>query len=179
MNKFEKRAIIVSGFPGIGKSYATNAINTDGLFKAIDSDFSYFSWLYDKEGNKISEFTMMGEVKYTRDPNFPQNYVNYIKANIKKNHIIFVSSHLSVRELMKKEGIDFYVAVPEATKEMRDIMMKRFRERGNDEKFIEDQFNNYFNRISEMMESVPKEQLIIIKPDEYLIDHIGLKMVIF
>lgn len=175
----DREAIIISAFPGLGKTYATEKINKDGLFTAIDSDSSLFSWLYDSEGNKKKEFARMGEVKYIRDPTFPHNYVNHIKANIKKNHIIFVSSHLSVRELMKKDGIDFYVAVPEPTEHMRSEMIDRFTRRGNDTEFIRDQYDNYFDRVSEMMNSVPKDRLIVIESGKYLIDHIGIKLVVF
>ena len=167
-----KKAIVISAYPGLGKTYATDYINRETDFEAIDSDSSYFSWLYDANGEKQFEILRMGQTKNLRDPNFPQNYINYIKANIAKKDVIFVSSHLSVRQLMEKEGIDFYVAVPEPTDLMRDEIRLRFINRGNTPEFIDDQFENYFSRVNEMINSTKEGKLITLHSGEFLIDHI-------
>ena len=86
------KTIVVSGFPGVGKSYYVNyGEGSDYMPQgfAIDSDSSTF----DKS-------------------NFPKNYIEHIKENIGKVKIIFVSSHKEVRDALVKNNIDFTLAYP-------------------------------------------------------------------
>lgn len=99
---------LVSAFPGTGKSYFFN--NT--YLKVLDSDSSKF----DKS-------------------NFPDNYIEHIKNNIGSYDIILISSHKEVRDALVKNKIDFTLVFPH--KELKDEYIKRYRDRGNDEKFIE------------------------------------------
>ena len=73
MNK--KQTIIISGFPGIGKSHLY-----DRGWDALDSDSSHFSWVKDSEGKNTKE----------RHPDFPNNYMEHIKNNLGKYYYIFV-----------------------------------------------------------------------------------------
>ena len=45
------KTIILSAFPGTGKTYLFNNQEKLGL-SVLDSDSSEFSWCYDEEGNK-------------------------------------------------------------------------------------------------------------------------------
>ena len=88
MDKIE--TIVVSGFPGVGKSYYVNYGESNDYMPqgfALDSDSSKF----DKK-------------------EFPQNYIDHIKNNIGKVKIIFVSSHKEVREELVKNNIRFVLA---------------------------------------------------------------------
>ena len=60
-------AIVVSAFPGMGKTYAFKALS--GKIKVLDSDSSNF----DKN-------------------DFPKNYIQHIKEEIPNNDIIFIST---------------------------------------------------------------------------------------
>jgi hypothetical protein len=112
------RTKIVSAFPGVGKTtYHKNNPET-----TLDSDSSGFSWVVDEHGNK------------TRNPSFPQNYINHIKENIGKYKYIFVSSHKEVRDALLDNCIFFYLAYPVNSR--KEEFIQRYKDRGNDENFI-------------------------------------------
>nr|WP_288247507.1 hypothetical protein [uncultured Romboutsia sp.] len=111
---------VISGFPGVGKSYLFN--NTD--LKVLDSDSSNFSWIKDSEGRNTKE----------RNPDFPQNYIDHIKKNIGKVDIILTSSHDVVRKALKESCIDYILVHPNIR--AKEEYIERYTQRGNDESFI-------------------------------------------
>lgn len=122
-------ALVISAYPACGKSYYYKKHSLyavmNGDEKVLDSDSSQFSWIYDEAGNKTD----------IRNPDFPNNYIDYIKKHLDKEDIIFVSSHESVREALHKNGISFVIAVPDI--EMKAEWLWRMKKRGNDEAFIQ------------------------------------------
>ena len=139
-------AKIISAFPACGKTTyykkwsqyslenvwrirnnGEQAYNNLGLpcgQKILDSDSSEFSWVKDEYGNNTS----------VRNPKFPQNYIDHIKEKMLTEDIIFVSSHEVVRDALKQNDIPYHIFYPK--KEQKERWVCRFRERGNDEKFI-------------------------------------------
>ncbi len=112
------RTKIVSAFPGVGKTtYHKKHPET-----TLDSDSSNFSWIVDEYGNK------------TRNPHFPQNYINHIKENIGKYKYIFVSSHKEVRDALLDNCLYFYLVYPENNR--KEEFIQRYKNRGNDDNFI-------------------------------------------
>ena len=107
---------VISGFPGVGKSYLFN--NTD--LKVLDSDSSNFSWIKDSEGRNTKE----------RNPDFPQNYIDHIKKNIGKVDIILTSSHDVVRKALKESCIDYILVHPNIR--AKEEYIERYTQRGND-----------------------------------------------
>ena len=73
------KTIIISAFPGMGKSYTANHLSQ---YKMFDLESSNYSWI-EIDNKKI------------RNPVFPQNYIKTIKNLIFQNlyQIIFISSH--------------------------------------------------------------------------------------
>lgn len=69
---FEKQTLVISAFPGCGKSHFFRE-NKDK--EVLDSDSSKFDKTH-----------------------FPQNYIEHIKSNLGKVDIIMVSSHKEVRD---------------------------------------------------------------------------------
>jgi hypothetical protein len=120
-NKTKMRTKIISAFPGTGKSYY-HKLHPD---TTLDSDSSNFSWVKDENGNNTKE----------RNPNFPQNYIEHIKANIGKYEYIFVSSHKEVRDALLDNCLFFYVVYPD--KEHKEEYIQRYKDRGNNESFIQ------------------------------------------
>jgi len=57
------RTIIISAFPGMGKSYAVEHLPQ---YKVMDLDSSSFSWLNTSEGK-------------VRNPLFAQNYIDHLR----------------------------------------------------------------------------------------------------
>lgn len=107
-------SIIISAFPGIGKSklYEENKINYS------DSDSSKF--------NK---------------KNFPSNYIEHIKNIRKKKQLIFISSHIDVRNALVKEGIKFIYVIP--TIDRKAEFLNNYKERGNTQEFINNVDTNW------------------------------------
>jgi hypothetical protein len=112
------RTRIISAFPGTGKSfYHKNHAET-----TLDSDSSFFSWVE----------TVQGKV---RNPQWPENYIKYIKENIGKYEFIFVSTHKEVREALLDSCIFFYLIYPDEGR--KDLYLDRFKRRGSSHEFIE------------------------------------------
>lgn len=128
-----KRTVVVSAFPCCGKTYAFE--NYQDKYSMLDSDSSQFSWCYEynaTESDRIEKY---------RNPEFPKNYIEHIKENIGKVDIIFVSSHLQVREALEEAGIRYCTVYPQET--MLNEWVGRMYRRGNDKDFIQFQINHW------------------------------------
>lgn len=128
-----KRTVVVSAFPCCGKTYAFE--NYQDKYSMLDSDSSEFSWSYQK-GEDKNNWTVR-----KRNSEFPNNYIKHIKENIGKVDIIFVSSHLQVREAMEEAGIHYCTVYPK--KEMLNEWVGRMYRRGNDYEFIKFQIEHW------------------------------------
>lgn len=144
-----KNTKIISGFPGVGKSFATN--NTGGELIILDSDSSNFSWIAPGE----------------RHPLFPQNYMQHIEDNLGKADYIFVSSHDNVRKALADRGIEYTLVYPAAG--LKEEYIERYRERGNPPafiNFIDGKWDEFIANIEQ--ETFPK--LVELTSGEYLAD---------
>jgi hypothetical protein len=130
MNKptSHKKAVIISGFAGIGKTTAYKKL----AGKATDSDSSNFSWALNSNGEQIKD----EQGKPIRNPNFPANYINHIKqAQSSGNYdYIFVSSHDIVRQALIDNGLQFNLVYPDI--ERQDEFVQRYKDRGSPAGFI-------------------------------------------
>ena len=131
---------IISAFPGTGKSF----YHKNHPDNTLDSDSSQFSWLYDKDGNKLYD----DDNKPIRNPWFPSNYIEHIKSNIGKYKYIFVSSHKEVREALENNCLVFYLIYPDFND--IDIYIERYKEKGSPEGFINLVKNNWEEWIEEL-----------------------------
>jgi hypothetical protein len=104
----------------------------------LDSDSSEFSWVKDENGNNTK----------VRNTEFPMNYIQHIKENIGKVDVIFVSSHEVVRKALYDNGIKVIIVYP--NKDLKEEWIRRFRERGNDEGFVNFISNNWNNFIDDI-----------------------------
>ena len=115
-----KKSTIISGFPGIGKTYFANS-RTD----VCDSDSS----------------------RFPKD-NFPENYIQHIKECIGKYRYILVSSHKEVREALVANGIEFTLVYP--SKYLKKEYLQRYKDRGSSDAFIKLLDENWDNWIDEL-----------------------------
>jgi len=101
---------VYSAFPGVGKT--TYFKSTDR--NVLDSDSSKF----DKK-------------------NFPANYIEHIERNIEDPKVdkILVSSHKDVRDALVKKGIPFVLVYPDRS--LKDEYIQRYKNRGNNDAFVE------------------------------------------
>ena len=116
-----KRTVVVSAFPGVGKSWV--CINQEEFdITCLDSDSSCFHWSVNTARIKV------------KNPDFPSNYINHIKENIGKYDIIFTSSHDFVREAMGRENIPYVLVYPDES--LKNEYIGRYYLRGSDSHFL-------------------------------------------
>lgn len=145
-----KKAKIVSGFPGVGKS--TLFTNPNGLI-VLDSDSSSYSWS-DQE-------------KKIRNPDFPANYISHIEENMDSADIILVSTHAPVRDGLVRKGIDFILVYPGL--DMRDEYIERYVSRGSAAEFVNLLHTNYNGWVEELMAQEGCRH-VVLRPGQHLSD---------
>ncbi|KKN82740.1 hypothetical protein LCGC14_0305640 [marine sediment metagenome] len=141
---------IISGFPGIGKSYYKQDANS---LRVADSDSGSFSW--EKPG--------------IRHPDFPQNYMEHIKVLIPITDLIFVSSHKVVRDALVSNELYFTLVIPDIS--LKEEYIKRYIDRDNDSKFINFIESNWNSFINEMLTQKGCE-IAQLKSGEYLSNYL-------
>jgi hypothetical protein len=146
------KTLVISAYPCCGKSYAFK--NYQESFSILDSDSSDFSWIYTENGEKV------------RNPEFPQNYISHIKENLGKVDVIFVSSHLAVRQAMTEEGIHYYTVYPE--RGFLKEWIRRMESRGSSEEFICFQATHWYEFMSAIENEPHGAGLYTLGQDDYL-----------
>lgn len=133
-------AKIISGFPGVGKSYLFNT----GL-KCTDSDSSKFP----KNG-------------------FPENYIEHIKGLLDKDlDYIFVSSHDVVRKALQEENLEYTLVYPNIS--LKESYIERYKKRGSPEAFVNMMENNWDSFISSCSQDPTKYHSVLME-GQYLSD---------
>lgn len=150
-----KDTLVISAFPCCGKSYMYK--NYQYKYSILDSDSSDFKWLSKEE--KIA------------NPDFPNNYIKHIQDNIGKIDIIFVSSHLEVRELMTKAKIEFCTVYPD--EKLLNEWVGRMYRRGNDKSFIDFQIDHWDQFMKDIYTEPYGFWLVKLGSNEYISNHIG------
>lgn len=114
---------VYSAFPGVGKTTYFNTTSKN----VLDSDSSKF----DKK-------------------KFPENYIEHIVRNIQDPNVdkILVSSHKDVRDALVARGINFVLVYPDAS--LKDEYIQRYKNRGNNDAFVELLNNNWDSWMREM-----------------------------
>ena len=132
-----KTTLVISAFPGTGKTHAFE--NLENL-NILDSDSSKYSWITDDDGKNTTE----------RNPNFPQNYIDHIKGNIGIADVIMVSSHKEIRSALVENKIYFSLVYPQM--ELKQEYLERFDTRGDSVDFIELINKNWDNFVTDCAE---------------------------
>lgn len=92
-------------------------------------------------------------------------YAKVAKHMSNNGYTVLLSCHKELREFLFRNGIEYTLVFPK--KELKDLYLNNYKERGNDEKFIE-LFNNKWE---EFFEVLPHEKDVKII-DGYLMDNI-------
>ena len=159
---------IFSVFPACGKTWLYNH-QEDFDLKILDSDSSEFSWkiepIKDDQGN------LLRGLQKVRNPDFPNNYIKYIKENIGKYDYIFVSSHASVREALDKEGIDFTIVYPTSSCKAEWVGRCFIREIQNEDGCsAKVMYDNWEQWIMECVKTGINHKEIVLRSGDYLCD---------
>jgi hypothetical protein len=140
----------------VGKSCAAN-----NRINILDAESSAFSWIWNPENLENGR---------ERNPEFPHNYISFIKENMDKYDVILTSTHKAVRDCMRYEGIPFMCVVPELN--CKNEYMIRYLQRGSSIEFIEDLYENWARYIEDIVsEGCP---LIWLEKGKYLKDALGV-----
>lgn len=144
-----KQTKVISGFPGVGKSFLFS--NQDADVTIHDSDSSKFSWI--REG--------------VRNPDFPKNYIQHIQDHVGKVDLLFVSSHEVVRKALEENNIPYTLVYPAI--ELKSEYLNRYKARGSSLSFINFIDANWERFITDIeQETFP--QLIQLNKGEFLAD---------
>lgn len=127
-----KMAVVVCGFPGVGK---TSLFFAENELTILDSDSTNFSW--------------SDETKTQRNPEWPQNYIAHIQDAKDSSDLVLVSSHDVVRTALAEAGIPFILVYPSL--DMKAEYIQRYIQRGSNESFIALLEANYEKWITELM----------------------------
>lgn len=145
-----RAAVIVCGFPGVGK---TSLFTAETELKILDSDSTNFSW--------------SDETKTQRNPEWPQNYIAHIQENRDASDILLVSSHDVVRTALVEAGIPFILVYPSL--DMKDEYIQRYIQRGSNESFVALLKAHYEKWIAELMEQRGCTH-VVLQSGQYLSD---------
>jgi hypothetical protein len=144
--------MVICGFPGIGKTFTVQNWNYSNV-KIYDSDSSNFSWIDKNDHSK------------GRNPDFPANYIEYIKSIDNEDSVVLTSSHKEVREALKKCGINYYVVYPNLKSFGKDFYLDRIRARKNginSDSFVSLIAENCENWIKDIEETTNKKNIIAL-----------------
>ncbi|MDT0160378.1 hypothetical protein [Bacillus sp. AG4(2022)] len=142
-----KDTLVISGFPGVGKSHL---YQTNEKLAVLDSDSSRFSW-----------------INLVRNPQFPDNYMRHIKNNLGFVDNILISSHDVVRKALKENNLNYVLVYPSI--DLKEEYIERYKSRGSSKDFIEHIENNWEKYILEIeKETFPK--LLRLESGQYLKD---------
>lgn len=129
--------VVMAGFPGVGKTYFTKAIENRDESKLTSTNISTLNVL-DLDSSDFSK---------SRD--FPTNYINEIKKNLGKYDIIFVSTHKNFLDSLSFEDIIVSVVYPR--KEIKEYYIDRYKFRKSSNtfiKFMDDNWDNFIDDLS-------------------------------
>lgn len=162
---------IYSVFPACGKTWLYEHQKDYGL-KILDSDSSYFAWIWEcPENDERGMYSPNARKTEKRNPSFSQNYIDHIKCKIEsgKYDYIFVSSHASVREALDKEGIEFTIVYPEYSCKNEWVGRCFDREKNGESGCgAEVMYNNWEQWITECFETGIDHKEIVLHPREHL-----------
>lgn len=157
----ENSVLIIPAFPAMGKTYFTEH-NSSYTKQILDSDSSLFSWNYSYKGEGR-----------TRNPEFPNNYLNYIAYMYKSlkeypameieglsqvSGIIFTSTHSDVLKGLNMYGLPFTSVIPDS----KSILMERLNARNDPmNKMIDKNYDKFTNDVKTNSDNVIISNLTI------------------
>ncbi len=128
------RALVISGFPGVGKT------TLERYDRIVDLESSGFHWIW-VPPDPFKEEPSPPELRL--NPRWPKNYIDKIDELSKENYqkIILVSAHPEVRLMLHERKIQFIIVCPE--KDCENEYMIRYLRRGSDINFLQIMFNRF------------------------------------
>lgn len=149
-----KKAIIISGFSCLGKTYLGKKYDN-----VLDLEASDYKWIYyDKELAKDVE-KRKGITNRIVNPDYPENYLSALLENINNYSIILITPEKRIREELMQRCIPYLVAYPTNP----EFLVDRAIERRNNLHFAQGLKKSY-------IQWYPEEKVLWVKENEYLED---------
>ncbi len=122
--------IVISVFAGLGKTYVGDKYSN--VCDLVSSPYRYDYSGIDKKDYEKKKY----DSSRIPNPLWPNNYLNAIIDARKKYDIVLVPSNLDVRELLLSNNIDFWFVLPSSDLDYREILLNRYKKRGNNNDLI-------------------------------------------
>ncbi len=153
---------VISVFAGLGKTTVGNKYKNvcDLQSSPYRCDYSNIN-KEDYEKMKYNKFR-------TKNPSWPNNYLEAIKDSIVKYDLVLVPSSLDVRELLIKNNIKFLFVLPQQDSKTRNMLLERYKARGNSQDLIDDVMYNFDNWSRKQRDY--DYPIAIVDSDKYLED---------
>lgn len=154
-----KKSKIIASFACLGKTYFANkypdqAIDMESLTFRYESDIA-------NEGIK-------SDINLKHNKLFPQNYIDNIVNNIGKYDYIFVVLSIPALKMLDDLDVQYSILYPDTS--MLDVIIKRSKDRGNNDAMINLLHNNLVNNSEiSLLKSILKcDNYIYMKGDDYI-----------
>jgi hypothetical protein len=141
----KKKAIIISGFAGIGKSGLKDNVPYYDNVKIYDLSSSYFR----------------------KEEGWEKIYCDIVESMSDNYDFIFISTHdIVIREMLDR-GNNFFIVYPR--RNCKEEYRQRFIDRGNSKEYIDKFMKNWDNFI-DMLDNVNYDKKITLRTGQYLSD---------
>ena len=169
-----KQKILVLAYPGSGKTYLS-----ENFENVSDLEFQHYRWDYGEHKNLPLEKLKGRKDLRTNNPDWPNNFFKLLDEELNKNNIVLVPMATSLferLEYLNSQNVRIIFAIP--TRECFKDIIQAYKNRGNDEKFIESRKSD-FEKFYDLVNKTKYEK-IYIKKGEYLYEALqnkGIKFV--
>lgn len=153
--------MIISGFPGIGKTKLESKYES-----VIDLDGIYIFDLTHKQRNM--NFEKLKGIDKPFNKNWPFCYIEDIKGKVLEYNIVLICQEKQLLLELDKQNIDYIIVYPQ--KDCIDEYMQRYKKRGNSEEYINKKRKLFYSQIDYLRQNTKKHW--ILEKGEYLEDRL-------
>ena len=158
--------MIISAFAASGKT----KLKKENNLSVIDLESSDYQWKF--LDNNLSVEERKGTENKIKNKNFIEDYVSAIIEANKEYEFVLIASQPEVLDELSNRNIDYKMVSP--IKEMKNTFIKRYKNRGNNQSFIDLMDKNFDIFIDSMInrnKMYPNIELIFLSEEKpYLTD---------
>lgn len=162
-----KGTIIISAWGCFGKT--TFANNNPKI--CLDIESIHYSRIYPDK--IVDDEISKGDDNFVPNPDYPQNYINDIVANLGKYKFIFITLARELFAELDKLGIEYTILYPLPTRKHK--ILDDARKRGNNEHFVGilDKILSSNEEHDFLKNNCNYKEFIYLPDDEYVTDYIN------
>lgn len=162
-----KGTIIISAWGCFGKT--TFANNNPKI--CLDIESIHYSRIYPDK--IVDDEISKGDDNFVPNPDYPQNYINDIVANLGKYKFIFITLARELFAELDKLGIEYTILYPLPTRKQK--ILDDARKRGNNERFVGilDKILSSNEEHNFLRTNCNYKEFIYLPDDEYVTDYIN------